>query len=191
MERPVVPYRVIHKNNLTVVLSPMCEEDYIAQTKWMNDFSITKFIGRNAKPISYDAQKEWVDKQQNGNKLALSIWVTAPVERPLLIGNCSLIPLDANSRAAILGIVIGETAYWNKGIASDVVKTLLEIAFLDMNLHSVNLTVDESNIGAIKCYEKNGFKRQGIMRDRSYYDGVYHNEIYMDVIKEEWENSLG
>jgi RimJ/RimL family protein N-acetyltransferase len=191
MNKNPIPFRVVKnvgKNKVTVILSPMGEEDYISYAEWMNDFDITKFLGRSDKAISYAEQKEWVERQHGGNKAAFGIWVQPIEGEAKLVGNCSLTVLSNNTRTAILGIVIGNSAYRGQGIGSAVVGLLLELAFLDMNLHSVNLTVVEGNEQAIKCYEKNGFVKQGIMRDRSYYDGSYHNEVYMDILREEWKD---
>ena len=58
--------------------------------------------------------------------------------------------------------------------------------FDSLNLHSINLQVHEFNERAKKCYEKVGFKEVGKYRDFLYLEGVYHNSIIMDILKEDY-----
>lgn len=190
MENMPISFRVakdVGKNKVTVILSPLGDEDYISYAEWMNDFDTTKYVGRNDKAVSYSEQKEWVDHQHSNTKSIFGIWVQPKEGQPKLIGNCSLTIVSSNAQTAVLGIIIGNHTFRGQGIGSAVVGLLLHFAFMDLNLHSVNLSVVEENESAIKCYKKNGFVSQGIMRDKCFYDGEFHNELYMDILCSEWK----
>jgi len=67
------------------------------------------------------------------------------------------------------------------------VRTLLSYAFGPLGLHRVELRVDHPNARAIRCYEKCGFRREGLQReDRRQTDGTYHHSIVMDILEEEF-----
>ena len=36
-------------------------------------------------------------------------------------------------------------------------------------------------------YEKLGYKLEGTLRQEIYRDGVYHDQLAMGILKEEWE----
>ncbi|MEU1715394.1 GNAT family N-acetyltransferase [Nocardiopsis dassonvillei] len=55
------------------------------------------------------------------------------------------------------------------------------------NLRCVYLTVIEPNAGAIRAYEKAGFKRQGMRRNSNQWLGETVNEVLMDAVPEEFE----
>jgi len=47
-------------------------------------------------------------------------------------------------------------------------------------------TFYEYNQRAVRCYEKSGFKLEGRMRQAHFYDGKYHDELIMGVLREEF-----
>ena len=49
------------------------------------------------------------------------------------------------------------TEYWSKGIATEAVSQICEIAFRELSLDTISARVHEQNIASIKVLEKNGF----------------------------------
>jgi len=56
-----------------------------------------------------------------------------------------------------------------------------------MNLHRVDLKVLDYNKRAIRCYEKCGFKSDGILRDSAFIEGAFHSDVTMSILEDEWE----
>ncbi|MCL4252318.1 MAG: GNAT family N-acetyltransferase, partial [Anaerolineae bacterium] len=63
---------------------------------------------------------------------------------------------------------------------------LLRFAFMDLNLHRLELNVFSYNARAIRSYEKIGFMREGVLRETLYRDGVYHDIHVMGILRREW-----
>jgi len=57
-----------------------------------------------------------------------------------------------------IGYLLGEP-YWGKGYGSELIKGLVNWAYLDKHIHSLIGGVEVNNIGSIKVLEKNGFIR--------------------------------
>ena len=74
----------------------------------------------------------------------------------------------------------------NRGYGTDAIETILKYAFNKMNLHKIELRVYEFNKRALKCYEKCGFKIEGVMREDLFRDGKYHNTIFMSILRSEF-----
>ena len=55
-----------------------------------------------------------------------------------------------------------------------------------MRLNRVSLTTDEANARAIRCYEKCGFVREGLLRQQRLVDGQFRNSVLMGVLREEF-----
>ena len=72
----------------------------------------------------------------------------------------------------------------NDGL-TDAVRTLLGVAFLQMNLHRVSLRVDSDNLRAVRCYEKAGFQCEGTLRENSFRDGEYIHQLVMAILDRE------
>jgi RimJ/RimL family protein N-acetyltransferase len=101
----------------------------------------------------------------------------------LHIGTIGLHHIDWISRNAELGIMIGDPAYRDQGYGTDTIRTLVHFAFDTMNLHRLDLRADEANVRGIACYEKCGFRHEGIRREAQFRDGHYHGMVMMGILK--------
>jgi RimJ/RimL family protein N-acetyltransferase len=82
--------------------------------------------------------------------------------------------------------MIGEKEYWDQGYGTDAIETLLRYVFEELNMNRVYLIADERNTRAIHCYEKIGFRREGLLRQNRHKDGTYTNDVEMSLLQEEW-----
>lgn len=105
---------------------------------------------------------------------------------PTDIGTVFLKGIDRVSRKAEYGLFIGELQARGKGFASAIASAALNIAFNELDLNRVYLTVFVDNIPAINSYVKAGFKREGILR-QDFYDGYkYHDIVLMGILREDF-----
>jgi RimJ/RimL family protein N-acetyltransferase len=104
-----------------------------------------------------------------------------------LIGLIGLYTIFLPQREALMGIQIGERDYWGKGYGTDALRVLLRYAFGELNLQRVSLSVLEGNERAMRSYEKCGFRYEGRERQAWVYDGRRWDEIYMGLVREEWQ----
>jgi RimJ/RimL family protein N-acetyltransferase len=116
-------------------------------------------------------------------------WNQAIVTHGVAIGYCGLSNISLQNRSAEYFILIGDDEYWNKGIGSQAGMQVLKYGFGVLNLHRIFLTVSECNHGAIRSYEKLGFKTEGRMREACLRQGDYHDKIVMGILSTEWPNN--
>jgi len=105
----------------------------------------------------------------------------------LAIGNCGLMLFDWRIRMAEAGIFIGEKRLWNQGYGSGAMTLLLRHAFETLNLNRISLHVYETNLRAIRSYEKVGFIHEGRLRQAEYQDGRYVDVVLMSVLRSDWQ----
>lgn len=106
------------------------------------------------------------------------------------IGGCGINGVDWKNSVVTIGIFIGDKNYRGKGYGTDSMNVLVSFIFLQMNINKIRLTVFSFNMPAIKCYEKIGFKVEGILRKEIYKDGQYYDKISMGFLKEEYVSGL-
>jgi RimJ/RimL family protein N-acetyltransferase len=94
--------------------------------------------------------------------------------------------IDPDNRSANIRIALFAEPYFGKGLGSEALRLMLDYGFGALNLHRISLGVYAFNARAIHVYEKLGFKREGVLRDALFYDGVYHDEIVMSILEDEW-----
>jgi RimJ/RimL family protein N-acetyltransferase len=103
------------------------------------------------------------------------------------IGDVGLSGIDWIHRNAYLGIAIGERGEWGEGYGTDTVRVILRLAFAELNLHRVSLTVFEYNQRAIHSYEKAGFRMEERQRGYLKREGQRWDLLYMGILRREWE----
>lgn len=156
--------------------------DIPAFVRWFNDPEVRRYLEMYL-PMSQAQEERWFQAQledRDGHVLGIETL------DGMLIGNVGLHGIDWKDRRAVLGIVIGEKEYWNRGYGSEAVSTLLGFAFGEMNLHRVSLRVYDYNERAIRCYEKCGFRLEGCLRKARFHAGDYHDELIMAILQDEF-----
>ena len=168
-------------------LSPCAPEDAEAWARWDNDLEVSLPLGDEAyTPFSLPKSQEIVADVMRGQHHVFSI---LDLETDKLIGRCMLFDLDLVNRKAMLGVVIGERAYWGQGYGQEAVRLLLDYGFNLLNLNSVMLGTFAFNQRAIHCYERVGFKVIGRRRQARIIGGVKHDAVLMDILAEEFESA--
>ncbi len=164
-------------------LRPHELEDADKVCQWLNDPEVRRLTG-DIYPLARMVAREWVEKWiREKDEISLSI-VTK--EEKKFIGITAFLKRDPVNRHAELAIIIGEKEYWSKGYGTEVVKTLLEYGFNQLNLNMIYLGVIDLNERAKRAYEKAGFIQDGIQREFYYIEGEYRNLIMMSILKKEW-----
>ena len=159
--------------------------DVERMTRWINDREVTRFMG-NRYPWSSAAEEAFVQRTTSGPMAYGDVSFAIETKDGVHIGTAGLHRASPENRAAELGIMIGEKAYWSKGYGTDAVATLLRFAFEEMNLNRIELHVFGFNARAQAAYRKCGFVEEGRMREAHYAESVYSDVVVMAVLREEW-----
>ena len=104
------------------------------------------------------------------------------------VGTCSLDDISHRHRRANFGILLGERR--GHGIGTEATRLTLDWAFNVLSLRNVLLEVYPWNAGAIRAYEKAGFKVIGRRREALLHHGRRWDEIYMDAVASEFTGSV-
>lgn len=164
-----------------VYLSPMREEDAEVYAKWMNDIAITDSLGSSTMVFSEEAERNWLEENSGEYQFAI-----VEKESDMLIGNCGIQEVSHTFQRAEIGLFIGDEENRGKGYGKEVLSLLLEYCFDTLNMHNVMLKVFSFNERAIHTYKRVGFKEIGRRREAYYAKGKFWDDVYMDILKEEF-----
>lgn len=171
-----------------VELGPIQREYLPKYVEWLNDWEVIRYLAPGVPmPMNLEDETEWFQRHR-GDKTSTIFAILALPEKQL-IGNCGLHELDWKNRMAVFGIFVGDKNYWGKGYGTDATRTLLRFAFQELGLNRVELEVYDFNPRAIRAYEKAGFRRDGVRRQRLYREGAFHDSYMMSILREEWDAS--
>ena len=171
-----------------VRLRPIERDDLPRFVEWFSDSEVRRHLLAYL-PFSLAQEERWFENLQGRLERQEDVLLGIETIDRVPIGNIGLHSIDWKNRNAELGIVIGEKAYWGQGYGTDAIRTLLGLAFHEMNLHRVFLRVDEDNARGIRCYEKVGFRREGTLREVIFKEGVYCNQHVMSILRSEFESN--
>ena len=165
-----------------VTLRPGVESDYPLLYEWYNDNELNRLAGWNSSRVTIDKLRYNMSRSFGYDPMNLMI----DNEEGVPIGTIQLYDFNDQDKNCKLGIRIGDRRYWGKGYGEDAVKTLLEYAFMKIDMYRVTLNVYEYNERAVKCYLKCGFQTEGRTRHSAYIDGKYYDEIIMGILKSDY-----
>ncbi|MBI5630540.1 MAG: GNAT family N-acetyltransferase [Elusimicrobia bacterium] len=102
------------------------------------------------------------------------------------VGHVELGRIDREQGTARIGRVLIGKPYRGQGYGSKMLATLLSLGFKEYGLRRIELGVYDFNAGAIRCYEKAGFVREGLRRKQRRAGEEFWNLMDMAILKEEW-----
>jgi diamine N-acetyltransferase len=162
-------------------------EDLPRYVEWFNDPEVTAGLATYF-PMSLADETRWFENlgSRPMEERGLAIEAKTADSGWRHIGGTGFEHIEWVNRVAEFGIVIGDKAFWNQGYGTEATRLMLQHGFDTLNLHRIFLRVYESNLRAMRAYEKAGFVKEGIMRDAIYRNGCYINVSLMGMLRPEW-----
>lgn len=176
-----------HLYGSRIMLREYRREDLSHITAWVNDMETTKYLSDIFTwPQTEKNSEDFLEMRLSGGRREAG-FVIADRETQDYMGQADLMDINWIDRCATVGIVIAERKNRGSGIGTEALTLLCEYAFMLLGLHRVQLDVYGGNKSAIACYERAGFKKEGVKRRARFCRGEYMDIILMSVLREEWD----
>jgi len=138
--------------------------------KWRNHKDVRKWMYQDH-IISFEEHAVFIEKLKEENK---NFYWLVKNKNGEYLGVIYLNKVDFLHKHAYLGIYSNPEL---KGVGKFLVQALKELAFKIAKFHTLKLEVIEANKHAIEFYKKQGFKKEGKLKEF-----VYKNGEWLDVI---------
>ncbi len=169
-----------------VAANPQTDAELFA--RWGGDSEFMRLLDMDiVTPRSVQKTKEEMQKWMEDERPNDFSFMIRTLADDRLIGTIGLDGVRWSHGDTFVGIGIGDREYWDKGYGTDAMRVILRYAFTELNLHRVSLDVFEYNPRAVRSYEKVGFVVEGQVRGALHRDGRRWDEIFMGILREEWE----
>lgn len=123
---------------------------------WFNPETARMGIAAARNAVSLDDLRAFIEaRQSRSDILFLGVFVKGTGEH---IGNLKFEPINAGERFAVFGILIGEKAWWGKGVTSEVLPPVARYLRDSLQIEELILGVMKDNLLAKRSYEKVGFR---------------------------------
>ena len=164
-------------------LSPLEHEDLPYRVKWLNDDKINSGITIDG-PVSLAKTEAWFRKVVLDDTKRHFVIVDNKTKH--LIGISGLVNIDFRNYKAETYIAIGNQKYWGRGLGSEALQLVLTYSFVELDLNKIYLFTNINNTRAQHVYKKNGFFKEGILREHKYHKGKLTDYIIYSILKSEW-----
>jgi [ribosomal protein S5]-alanine N-acetyltransferase len=112
-------------------------------------------------------------------------WGIARRDDDVVMGTATLYQIDEQHRRAEIGFALARS-HWGSGFASEAVRAVIHFAFEEIGLHRIEADPDPANRTSIALLEKQGFKYEGLLRERYFLNGQPMDAAYYGLLKREW-----
>lgn len=170
-----------------IVLRALKKEDVKIWFNWFNTPEITGCMNKGIFPNTFESQEEFYRNIQK-SKTDIQLAITAH-DHDDISGIIGLHKIDWVHRHADVSIVIGNPSHFGQGKASEAVELIVRHAFHKLNLNKLTSGMWEPNAGCRRCFEKNGFIQEGIIRKQFFYQGEFVDEFRFGLLRHEWEQT--
>lgn len=162
------------------------KKDLAIINKWRNDRNLISNLGAPYRYINLEVDEKWYENYMINRATTVRCSIVLENNDDIL-GLITLASINLTNQSAVLHIMIGDKANHGKGIGTFAVGEMLKHAFLNLNLHRVELSVLSSNVIAQKLYEKCGFIREGVKRKAVYKEGKFIDMYIYSILREDYE----
>ncbi|MEZ5014331.1 MAG: GNAT family N-acetyltransferase [Chitinophagales bacterium] len=99
-------------------------------------------------------------------------WCITHADADTLIGNIGIWRIDAANHRGEIGYILHPDLH-NKGYMTEAMRPVLQYAFEDLGLHTIEANINPLNIGSQRILEKHGFILEAYFRDNCYFNDVF------------------
>ncbi|WP_167578557.1 GNAT family N-acetyltransferase [Jeotgalibacillus proteolyticus] len=171
--------------NENIKLGPVLEDEFEKIAGWYWHESLVRRL--DASPYRFrtaeELKKWWLEKDDAARRFGIRLNDTNA-----LIGFVEIDGILWNHRNAWVSIAIGESAEWGKGYGKEAMECCIRYAFLELNLHRLQLTVFSYNESAIRLYAALGFVKEGAHREFIERNGKKYDMLLYGLLRSEWQN---
>ncbi len=98
------------------------------------------------------------------------------------VGLIDVYDLEPRDKRAAIGILIADKKDRKKGFGSESLTLLCDYCFTHLGLHQVYANVASSNEESMRIFENNGFRKVGLKKDWTLFNGNYKDEWLYQLI---------
>jgi RimJ/RimL family protein N-acetyltransferase len=189
-EEAGAPGAVVFISRPPIYLRPLSRADLAGgYLGWLNDPQVTRYLETGIFPYGAEELEHFYGGLSgNRNDVLLAI---VDGDSHAHIGNVKLGPINWVHRTATFGIMIGDRAFWGRGLGTLATRLMVEYGFYRLNLRRIALGVFAEHESAVRAYERVGFRVEGRNREEYFHEGRYKDRLWMALLRDEYVPESG
>lgn len=170
-------------NGNGILLRAVEESDNAMLLSLINDPDTEMMLGGSSWPVSEAEQLKWFEHQERSRDVLRCI--VALKENGKAIGTIILSDIDQKNATGHIHIKMSKDGGRGKGYGTDAVNTMVQYVFEELRLNCIYANILSYNEASIKLFERCGFKRDGVLRQRVFKKGRFVDMLaYSKVVND-------
>ena len=112
-------------------------------------------------------------------------WGIVIKEDDELIGTCGFYDWVKTDYRAEIGYDL-DPAYWGRGLMTEALRIVLVYSFNKLGLNRVQAIIESRNTRSLQLIRRLGFKKEGVLRQRSLFNGKFRDDVCFSLLRGEW-----
>ncbi|MEY9866547.1 ribosomal-protein-alanine N-acetyltransferase [Peribacillus sp. B2I2] len=167
-----------------LILREVTIEDAGDMFKYLSDTDVVKPMGLDPCQTVNDVWDEikWYEsifKEGTGIRWGITLKDSGKV-----IGSCGFLNMVSKHHRAEIGYELSKD-HWRKGIASEALEAVVMYGYRHFQLERIEALIEPANSPSQKLVEKQGFRREGLLRHYEYTCGKFDDLYMYSLIKED------
>jgi RimJ/RimL family protein N-acetyltransferase len=108
------------------------------------------------------------------------------------VGECSWMLVDRTGPESPgvyqVGGLVGPSELRAQGLGTEALRLLRDYLFREQDAHRLEALTVAFNTGAMKTLHRNGFAREGVLREAVLVDGQWRDRVLFSLLRREWES---
>ncbi|MFD1851357.1 GNAT family N-acetyltransferase [Oceanobacillus bengalensis] len=104
-----------------------------------------------------------------------------------VIGSCGFLNMNPKHFRTEVGYELSKD-YWGKGIASEALQAVVHYGFSHYRFERIEALIEPANLPSLRLVEKQGFKREGLLRHYEFTCGKFDDLYMYSILKEDLTN---
>ncbi|OJF97016.1 GNAT family N-acetyltransferase [Alkalibacterium sp. 20] len=181
-------FPILETDRLT--LREVTPEDATAMYAYLSDKDVVTHMGLEPYNSPSDVLNEEINWYNSIIEKGTGIrWVITKRESSVVIGSCGFLNMSREHHRAEIGFELHKD-YWKQGIASEAVEAVIQHGYTNLNLERIEGIVDPTNLLCQKLMEKQGFRKEGLLRHYEYNFGKFIDVYMYSLLREDFKTEI-
>lgn len=184
MTKDIDVFPLIETNRL--VLRKIDKSDANSMLEYLSDKEVVKYYGLAPFKTIEDALSEISWYESIRSKKSGIRWGITLKEKNEVIGSCGFFNMNLKHYRTEIGYELNKN-YWGQGIASEALEAIIRYGFESMEIHRMEALIEPPNISSQRLVEKQGFLREGLLRNYEFTCGKFDDLYMYSMLKQDYD----
>jgi len=171
-----------------IYLRPLHVNDALGDyPHWLNDKQVCQYNSHGDTVYTQEMALSYIQSVQNN--VTCKVFAICDKTSDVHIGNIALQAISLKNQSAEFAILLGNKAFWGKGLSKEAGTLLLDYGFCTLGLHRIHCGTSEANLPMQHLALSLGMTLEGRRKEAMKKDGIFYDILEYGIINKRDKSS--